>query len=723
MDFSLGSIGGSGGFSSNGSSPGDRSLASITENRQHRMLGSPSSNEFLHSNSCRSATEVDLDSRDDQIIPSLKLARTDSSRWQPELKMSAPAGLLIRHTPMQFDCRMPYSPTSSRVSDDALLSCDSRFVPEPRLLRGDSLVSSASAFLGSHSPSLRHPPSYQESYVQHRPAGIPVLLGREAAAMLHAGMHDTAVAVGGRCLFTAAQWAELEHQALIYKYIMHGSSVPAELLHPIRRSVAAMSGMPHNLISGWGGFQLGGASNVDPEPGRCRRTDGKKWRCARPVVPEQKYCERHMHRGRHRRKAAEAQNNSSAQAAGGPSSSSAIVGAVAGRESNLSPGLARANHSFESTMAFNPQQPQLTKSLSNLAATAGNALLTTSAGNLACNQLSLPLHLPTGLCTNKDSRFLCHGINKAHFDLRPEQLLSDFSGSTRGLDPSKVSSLPSDHQLMQWHLQQSKMTPFGLRSSCGSFLQQDCDQIKFLHAQEMVTMAEANRLNQLLRQQQQQQMHLVDNRNVSVKTFTGDSKSENQPLRHFFDDWPRTRDACSLSWSDVDDENPKANGSSTQLSISITTASSSDISANDSPTRAKTIFSPLKLSMMRNGEDMADPPTHMGLGINLNHRKSSWFPTTLETSVGGPLGEVLQSGNPHPVHKEGLNVLKEDWDSHSQDAPQNASPTGVLQKPALGCFSDSSSNASSPGSVRTEHAISENHKIPALMNAPSRLAT
>ena len=37
---------------------------------------------------------------------------------------------------------------------------------------------------------------------------------------------------------------------------------------------------------------------MDPELGRCRRTDGKKWRCSKDVVPDQKYCERHMHRGR-----------------------------------------------------------------------------------------------------------------------------------------------------------------------------------------------------------------------------------------------------------------------------------------------------------------------------------------------------------------------------------------------------------------------------------------
>lgn len=42
------------------------------------------------------------------------------------------------------------------------------------------------------------------------------------------------------------------------------------------------------------------STNKDLEPGRCKRTDGKKWRCSRDVAPHQKYCERHMHRGRPR---------------------------------------------------------------------------------------------------------------------------------------------------------------------------------------------------------------------------------------------------------------------------------------------------------------------------------------------------------------------------------------------------------------------------------------
>lgn len=43
-----------------------------------------------------------------------------------------------------------------------------------------------------------------------------------------------------------------------------------------------------------------GRGAMDPEPGRCKRTDGKKWRCSRDVVAGHKYCDRHIHRGRNR---------------------------------------------------------------------------------------------------------------------------------------------------------------------------------------------------------------------------------------------------------------------------------------------------------------------------------------------------------------------------------------------------------------------------------------
>ena len=45
---------------------------------------------------------------------------------------------------------------------------------------------------------------------------------------------------------------------------------------------------------------MGLGRKIDPEPGRCRRTDGKKWRCSKEAYPDSKYCEKHMHRGKNR---------------------------------------------------------------------------------------------------------------------------------------------------------------------------------------------------------------------------------------------------------------------------------------------------------------------------------------------------------------------------------------------------------------------------------------
>ncbi|KAK8691954.1 hypothetical protein V6N13_075442 [Hibiscus sabdariffa] len=103
--------------------------------------------------------------------------------------------------------------------------------------------------------------------------------------------------------FTLCQWMELEHQALIYKHIVANVPIPSNLLIHIRQSlvsadISSFSGgllRPNTL--GWRAFQLGFSNHTDPEPGRCRRTDGKKWRCSRDAVAYQKYCERHMNRG------------------------------------------------------------------------------------------------------------------------------------------------------------------------------------------------------------------------------------------------------------------------------------------------------------------------------------------------------------------------------------------------------------------------------------------
>ncbi|KAK2977682.1 hypothetical protein RJ640_006022 [Escallonia rubra] len=131
-----------------------------------------------------------------------------------------------------------------------------------------------------------------------------------------ASLHGVLAGVKGP--FTPSQWMELEHQALIYKYITANAPIPSNLLIPIRKALesAGFSSFPGNHLRpstlGWGAFHLGFANNTDPEPGRCRRTDGKKWRCSRDAVADGKYCERHMNRGRHRsRKPVEGQTGHS----------------------------------------------------------------------------------------------------------------------------------------------------------------------------------------------------------------------------------------------------------------------------------------------------------------------------------------------------------------------------------------------------------------------------
>ncbi|ESW29080.1 hypothetical protein PHAVU_002G041800 [Phaseolus vulgaris] len=108
--------------------------------------------------------------------------------------------------------------------------------------------------------------------------------------------------------FTVSQWQELEHQALIYKYMVAGLPVPPDLVIPIQNSFHSISQtFLHHPSSAMSYCSFYG-KKVDPEPGRCRRTDGKKWRCSKEAYPDSKYCERHMHRGRNRsRKPVESQ--------------------------------------------------------------------------------------------------------------------------------------------------------------------------------------------------------------------------------------------------------------------------------------------------------------------------------------------------------------------------------------------------------------------------------
>ncbi|KAG8501058.1 hypothetical protein CXB51_003152 [Gossypium anomalum] len=105
--------------------------------------------------------------------------------------------------------------------------------------------------------------------------------------------------------FSLSQWQELELQAFIFRYMLAGAAVPPQLLQSIENTTIlhSPSYFLHHPLRHFSHYQppwYWGRAAMDPEPGRCRRTDGKKWRCSRDVVAGRKYCERHVHRGRNR---------------------------------------------------------------------------------------------------------------------------------------------------------------------------------------------------------------------------------------------------------------------------------------------------------------------------------------------------------------------------------------------------------------------------------------
>ncbi|GMI89671.1 growth-regulating factor 1 [Hibiscus trionum] len=393
--------------------------------------------------------------------------------------------------------------------------------------------------------------------------------------------------------FTPSQWMELEHQALIYKYMTANAPIPSNLLIPIRKALHSGGFIRPNTL-GWGGFHLGFSNNTDPEPGRCRRTDGKKWRCSRDAVVDQKYCERHINRGRHRsRKPVEGQSGCSAAATTATtaklmhtvsSSSASVVGPTGG--SGESNSLTIAQQQF--------------KNLQH----AGKSNLLESA---PMNRLLL----------NKET------IGERTHDTAPRNEFGVVTSESL-LNPSHKS--PS----------QVKCIDFG------------CAQD--LNSQETET---------------------------------------HHSVRQFIGGWPKTQcDRSSISWPEVNDQPDR-----TQLSISIPMAVSDFMSSTSSPNNETVTHSPLQLSHEVD-------PILMGLGVGnvgnetTNQRQANWIPISWETSMGGPLGEVLHSANSTTAdcrNSSALNLTKESWDHNPRFG---SSPTGVLQKTLFGSHSNSSAGSS-----------------------------
>ncbi|CAM0902968.1 unnamed protein product [Alopecurus aequalis] len=355
-----------------------------------------------------------------------------------------------------------------------------------------------------------HRPSSIFPFCRSAPLYAPPVVGEEASPQHH--QHQPQHAMSARWAarpapFTAAQYEELEHQALIYKYLVAGVPVPPDLLLPIRRGFDSLAArFYHHPALGYGSYF---GKKLDPEPGRCRRTDGKKWRCAKEAAQDSKYCERHMHRGRNRsRKPVETQ-------------------------------LVASPHSLQQQ-----QQQQHTPAVAPATATAAAfqnhslypAISNSGGGSFGLGSTHLHMdnaapYATAGAAGNRDFRYSTYGVRSSALDEHSQFM-------TGAMDTSIDN--------YSWRLLPSQASAFSLSSYPMLGTLSDLDQTTICS----------------LPKTEREPLSFFGGSDFLTTTTVDSVKQENQTLRPFFDEWPKARD----SWPELQDD---TSFSATKLSISI----------------------------------------------------------------------------------------------------------------------------------------------------------
>ncbi|CAN6466341.1 unnamed protein product [Victoria cruziana] len=483
-----------------------------------------------------------------------------------------------------------------------------------------------------------------------------------------------------RCPFTAAQWQELEQQALIFKHMVAAVPVPPDLLVPIRRSLAEASSIANSATAGhlgWGGFNLRFSNTTDPEPGRCRRTDGKKWRCSRDVAPDQKYCERHMHRGRPRsRKPVEVQLQRHSSNTNNSSSTS-----------NNSNGGGNGNAPLPTSSASVARSLPLPSSISSSTSSCPSSSSSfSSLASSPSDPFSKPFH-------SSWFKLPVQTMIPSCFSDKSSRYMNWTRGEMDGVVSTGRDSTAASHQ---WELVQSKL-----------------GEIQEHHRLKLNTNGSTTHLLGY-----HENMGLIPETDNRASIFMDDDLTGLQSAASGQQMQPR----CFIdAWSREDRWLP----TTTSAATATTTATKSSAS--------NLTLSPLSLSMSASGGSATDDmdAIQMGLGVNdaegrggLKHQHApNWMlPVTWQSSspLGGPLAEVLQSsgsaaappsspkGCSSKSSSSGLNLLTDGWGEGSSPrggSPRMASsPTGVLQK-TLASLSDSSSGSSPTFGAKSEIAL------------------
>ncbi|KAH1100861.1 hypothetical protein AAZX31_13G092300 [Glycine max] len=355
--------------------------------------------------------------------------------------------------------------------------------------------------------------------------------------------------------FTPSQWQELEHQALIYKYMASGISIPPDLLFTIKRTTHLDSSrlLPHHPQHfGWNYLPMGLGRKIDPEPGRCRRTDGKKWRCSKEAYPDSKYCERHMHRGKNRsRKPVEVLKTTPTTAAVATNTDASTPTTILSITKNspahaLSPTTHSLSHDTYHHHHHHPH-PQQHSSHSFL---YHHSSRPSSGAALSFQDNSAPLFLDTASCSQNNNNTDCRYVYGLKEEVDEHAFFTEPSGTMRSFSASSMED--------SWQL-----TPLTISSSSSSKqrncsgLSNDNNEYSYLQLQSL------NGNNS--KQPQQDQGCYISGSDVKCETFMKLGKEEPQKTVHrFFDEWPPKSRG---SWLDLDDKS-----STTQLSISIPTS-------------------------------------------------------------------------------------------------------------------------------------------------------
>ncbi|KAG1360555.1 Growth-regulating factor 5 [Cocos nucifera] len=344
---------------------------------------------------------------------------------------------------------------------------------------------------------------------------------------------------------------------------MAGVPVPPDLLIPIRRSFeAAPARFYHHPALGYCSFY---GKKLDPEPGRCRRTDGKKWRCSKDAYPDSKYCERHMHRGRNRsRKPVESQTLSQSQSSSSPVTSLAPSGSSASRGGS---GIFQSIPLHSISGGSNLQGSYLGgTSSSQLHMDPHSYGIGSSGGSSRYPLKRESSRYPKQFLILFFSDWNIFGPNIHRYlsglkgEVDEHSFFSEASGSARGL------GMDSSVDNSSWRLMPSGISSFPLSKSRDPSVLQSASAA-YPPLQSVQDLGQVTTISSLPKHQQQHSFFGSDFGSAEPAKHEGGSQS----LRPFFDEWPKTRD----SWSDLEEERyNRISFSTTQLSISIPMASS-----------------------------------------------------------------------------------------------------------------------------------------------------